>query len=74
MSQTCMQRTFDRHGRPVKRRLPHDVPSRTLDPNNGYARCASCGVEVYVGSGLHPNLGVPFEDAEAEAKARRGYR
>lgn len=72
MSKTCMQKAFDREGRPVTRRLPHDVPASTGDPNDGYASCASCGVEVYVGSGLHPNLGVPVEDAEAEVRVLRG--
>jgi len=71
MSKTCMQKAFDREGRPTARRLPHDVPVGTGDPNNGYALCSSCGVEVYVGSGLHPNLGVPFADVEDELRVLR---
>jgi len=57
------------------RRMPHDVPYEgTGDPNNEYAQCSSCGASVYVGSGLHANLVVPMQSAEAEARLRRrGY-
>ncbi len=74
MSKTCLQETFDRNGRRVKRYLPHAVPAATHDPNNGYARCQVCGQEVYVGTGLHPNLGVPLDQAEAEAEFLRRHR
>ena len=68
-----MQITTSRDHRPVRRRLPHVVPDSTGDSNNGYARCEACGAEVYVGSGLHPNLGVPMDQADAEANyLRRG--
>lgn len=73
MSKTCMQRVISpRTHQYVSRRLPHVVPDGgTGDPNDGYARCQVCGAQVYVGSGLHPNLGVPMEQAEAESRARR---
>ena len=71
MSKTCMQQRLGRDGRLVARRLPHDVPDRTGDPNNGYALCASCGQSVYVGTGLHPNLGVPLADVDAELRYLR---
>jgi len=74
-SATCIQNVPDKYGRMVKRRRPHDVPTGgTGDPNNGYTRCRSCGVEVYVGSGLHPNLGVPMEQAEEIAAFLRRNR
>lgn len=67
MSKTCMQLATDkRTHQTVYRRRPHVVPDGTGDPNNGYATCAVCGCEVYVGTGLHPNLGVPYEYVDAE--------
>ena len=76
MSKTCVQEVIDRRTHKlVTRRRPHDVPSGTGDPNNGYATCRACGVEVYVGSGLHPNLGVPLADVDDEvAFLRRNTR
>ena len=68
MSKTCMQRVIVKMTqREVLRRRPHIVPDATFDPNNGYARCESCGTDVYVGTGLHPNLGVPMDQADDEA-------
>jgi hypothetical protein len=70
-----MQEVLDRRtGRLSLRRRAHDVPAASGDPNNGYATCRSCGAEVYIGTGMHPNLGVRVEDAEAEALfMRRGW-
>lgn len=68
MSATCMQEVIDpRTHCVVRRRRPHVVPEGgTGDPNNGYAYCSECGAEVYVGTGRHPNLGVPLDQVEAE--------
>jgi hypothetical protein len=66
-TKTCMQRI----GKAMRRR-PHVVPTYTMDPNNGYANCTECGELVYVGTGLHPNLGVPLTDAEEEARILDG--
>lgn len=67
MSKTCKQTYYSRRaGRTIARYLPHVVPDGTGDPNNGYAECEECGQEIYVGTGLHPNLGVPLDDVEAE--------
>ena len=75
MSTTCMQQVIDkRTHRIVTRRRPHDVPDCTLDPDNGYAQCASCGAEVYVGTGLHPNLGVSMDSVDAEVEYLHGNR
>lgn len=74
MSKTCMQNVFDKHGMPVRRRRPHDLVDATYDPNNGYAKCSECGREFYVGTGIHPNLGVPYEDAERESAYLRYLR
>lgn len=68
MSKTCMQEVVDaRTHLRVMRRRAHILPDATLDPNNGYACCAACGLEVYIGSGLHPNLGVPIAQVVREA-------
>jgi len=47
-TKTCVQEVLDKWGRSVRRRLPHDVPASS---ESGYALCASCGAEVYVGRG-----------------------
>lgn len=75
MTKTCMQKVYDsRTHRFVERRRPHIVPAGgTRDPNDGYARCEACGEAVYIGTGLHPNLGVPVEQAEYEAAYLRTY-
>lgn len=70
---TCPQDATDRRGRRVLRRKPHDAGGPTRDPNNGYAPCIHCGRIVYVGTGIHPNLGCRIEDAEPEAAQRRGW-
>lgn len=46
------------------RRLPHDVPDGSED---GYAICASCGTQVYVG---RPPALIAQEMAEKEYRAR----
>lgn len=78
MSKTCMQtsivRRGPRSGQLALRRMPHIVPHGTGDSNNGYALCEACGQEVYVGSGLHPNLGVPISQVDAEAAYMRSMR
>ena len=67
MSKTCMQDVINRRTHMiVQRRRPHVVPDGTGDPNNAYAECEECGQEVYVGTGLHPNLSVPHDQTKTE--------
>lgn len=76
MSKTCRQTYYSRRaGRTITAYRPHDVPwAGTGDPNDGYAICSHCGAEVYVGSGLHPNLGVPMDEVDAEIRYLRSQR
>lgn len=72
-TKTCMQRDYDRDGRPVMRRRPHDVPDGI---QGGYAECAHCGARSYVGeprADMDMARFVAGDDAEAVVRGL-GYR
>lgn len=74
MSATCMQRVIalrgPRAGQWIEARRPHDVPSSSED---GYATCASCGANVYVGQGEMSPIAAQEREGRMARADRRGW-